>query len=60
VKVYRSTTPAAFRLGEVEVHPDRDHFAISECRLPPGIKPVETAFREAARKMCAQIKGSDR
>jgi hypothetical protein len=33
VKIYRKVVPPAFRFGEIEVHPNRDHFAISECRL---------------------------
>jgi hypothetical protein len=33
VKLYRMTVPAAFRLGEVEVTPDRDAFEIAEMRL---------------------------
>jgi hypothetical protein len=33
VKLYGRDVPAAFRLGEVEVHPDRDAFEITETRL---------------------------
>jgi hypothetical protein len=32
VKIYHATTPAEFRLGEIEVNPDRDAFLIAETR----------------------------
>jgi hypothetical protein len=33
VRLYHSTTPARFRIGEVAVTPDRDQFAIKETRI---------------------------